>query len=412
MNIWIYILVIIFLLPFFSPDVFPAGSLCLYAVLSALLLAFAMQTRTWLKDRKIILPCVVWFAIVFITSLFAQHPEAALTSAFYVALGVLAFIIMAGAHPKKKNSLALVLIAASSVVALHAILQYFVFFDKLIPYITANRPALTGSELVHILDIIDRRRVFSVFSSPNLLASYLAMINMIVLGYLLSARSTRAFLSFSAALMLNCFGLWLTSSMTGLVSFVFGIIIFFLILFIKDKRRRWHNNQILISFGVLAGTLFVLLCFNRSFSSICTDSLLASLKNRLIFWKAAIRIISASPLSFTGLGNFAYLYRTYVPFASAESTMVHNLMLQLWVETGLYGLLAFLWFLYALILNAVRTILPQDVENGRAYQKIGILCAVCVFIFHNMAGFSFFVPQTALIFWIVCALSIDHSLFS
>ena len=91
-----------------------------------------------------------------------------------------------------------------------------------------------------------------------------------------------------------------------------------------------------------------------------------------------------------------------------DSTMVHNLFMQLYVELGLYGVVAFAWFLVILIRDAIKNIFNKNVFLDRALLRIGALSAIVAFLLQNMGGFSFFVPQVAIIWWILCALLIDN----
>jgi putative inorganic carbon (HCO3(-)) transporter len=198
--------------------------------------------------------------------------------------------------------------------------------------------------------------------------------------------------------------LWFTRSFAGLASFMFGIILFFIFMKIRGKGRQPRRARILfIILGVCVLTLFAILFVNRYIYGERAHSLSVALGDRIIFWRTAIQAISERPFAFTGLGNFGSVYRIYAPFVGIESRMAHNLFLQLWVETGIYGLLAFIWFIAVLIFNAVKDILSKETPNDAAIIKIGLLSAVSAFLFHNMAGFSFFVPQVAAAWWILCS---------
>jgi len=93
--------------------------------------------------------------------------------------------------------------------------------------------------------------------------------------------------------------------------------------------------------------------YNRLFSY----SLDRNLDRRVDFYVDSVKIIRDYPLLGTGGGGWNALYRSYqdFPYSSSE---VHNHFLQVWIEAGLFGFLAFagIWisFAAAFIRNCVR----------------------------------------------------------
>ncbi len=404
--IWIIVLLCIFLLPFLSPDVFKLSAHCIYGALSASLLFLALRTRTYLKNRAILLCLSAWLVVVVVTSFFSLHPRVALNSALYFLFYAVVFTVVAGLDYRRKKQIAVALIAGSFFISMRGLLQYFLYFDKIVPYITTHGLPIANRQFLYISDIAARRRVISTFNTPNLLASYLAMVNLVIFGYLFINKNKKAFFLLLALLIINSCCLYLTRSLAGLAGFVFGISLFFLLYLMKKRQTLKRPNRFL-AFSVSAVfILFVALFISRFFYESGVDNLSVSLQGRLQFWKAALYAIAERPLSFAGLGNFGYIYRIYAPSAAIESTMAHNFLLQLWVETGLYGLLAFIWFLVILIFTTVRNVLNTEPPAGIAILRIGVLSAVSAFLFHNMAGFSFFTPQVAIIWWVLSGLMV------
>ena len=267
---------------------------------------------------------------------------------------------------------------------------------------------LTEREFVYLSDIVNRQRVISTFVNPNLLASYLAMINIIIIPFCFTQKNKYLGLVFSLLLIMNCYALWLTRSITGLLSFIFGISLFIILFLIKKEPSRPRLKQILIFLSVGLLILFIILFTKRLFYDSGTDNLFSSLTGRLGFWRASLRMIADRPLQFTGLSGFGYFYRFYIPYARFESTMAHNIFLQLWIETGLYGLLAFIWFVSMIIYSGLKNLLSAQISFKSYVFKAAVLTAILAFLFHNMLDFSFFVPQAAVIWWLLCALIISN----
>lgn len=404
---WALVLIGIFLLPFFSTEVFKVGSLFLYLALLVFLLFFSIRTKSYLKDRSILFTLLALFIIIIITTIFSSHPGDALGDALNLIFCIMVFALMADLDHQRKNQIALVLIGSSFFISAQALLQRFFYFDRIIPYLISQQPQLTGKELFYILDIAAKQRVVSMFDTPNLLASYLVMVNLIIFGCLLIYRGKKVFFVLLALLIINTLSLWFTRSFWGLVSFIFGILLFFGLVSTKVKREFKPASHLFFSFAAVIFILFTILFIRRFFYASSTYNLSYALQGRLQFWKAALRAIADRPLSFLGLGNFGYLYPTYSGSGDVESTMAHNLFLQLWIETGPYGLLAFIVVVAILIFKAVKDRSSAGNMLAEGILRRAALCSVCVFLFDNMSGFSFFILQTSIIWWILCALSIN-----
>jgi len=103
---------------------------------------------------------------------------------------------------------------------------------------------------------------------------------------------------------------------------------------------------------------------DRFYDRLFSYSLDRNLERRLDFYVDAAKIIRDYPLLGTGGGGWNALYRSYQGFPYS-STEVHNHFLQVWIEAGLFGFLAFtgIWvsFAAAFIRNCVRQNVSQKV---------------------------------------------------
>jgi O-antigen ligase len=189
--------------------------------------------------------------------------------------------------------------------------------------------------------------------------------------------------------------------MAGLI---FGVILFVFLLSAQDNKKFKHSKHLILYFAIPLIVIFAILFIGRIYSLADTDRISLSLKGRMDFWKAGIYAIIKKPLSFLGLGNFGHLYTIYPALSYLKSRMAHNIILQLWVETGPYGVFAFLWFFTVLVRNRLTYILKAKAIDEKFILHMAILSAVSTFLFNNLADFSFFLPQTAIIWWVLSAL--------
>lgn len=406
--LWILFTVCVILLPFLSADAFKRETYFLYGLFSIVLLCLAVSERTCLKNRSILIPLFLWLSIILFTSIYAINTQAALEGMVNLIFCVLVFIVLSGLNIKRKQQIALMLIAGSFFISARAILQYFFAFNNIFSFLSFQNSVFSEKEFFYIADIVNRRRVIGSFVSPNLLASYLLMINIIIVSFCFAQKNRRLRFIMAVILITNCYALWLTRSIAGSLSFIFGILLFSVLFAAKNRpsQARFKKRLMLLGLGLVI--LFAVLFIKRAIYDSGTDNIFLSLKGRLEFWTAALRMIAARPFQPTGLSGFGYLYRFYAPQARLESMMAHNLFLQLWIETGFIGLLAFIWLLSAIIYNGLKNFLKPQPCFKSCFFQAACLSAVLAFLFHNMMDFSFFITQTAIIWWILCAFLTDN----
>lgn len=129
-----------------------------------------------------------------------------------------------------------------------------------------------------------------------------------------------------------------------------GLVVFVVFFYF---HRLWQSKKILLFLFVfcLGGALLSLSPVgSRLVSSFSPAD--GSNSERLRLWQEALSHIAERPLFGTGLGNYPLLVKPSAGYR--EPIYVHNLFLDIAVETGLVGLFLFLGFLFSGFLSAVR----------------------------------------------------------
>lgn len=188
-------------------------------------------------------------------------------------------------------------------------------------------------------------RIAGTVGSPNVAASYLSLLLAPAISLVLT-RLGRWY-KWLAALAFGLGGaaLLLTLSRGGWVSFTFSITILCLLAW----RRGWLPRSVTLTIGVVA----VLLCL--LFGDVIVARLvgydLGSAQSRIPLMKLGLRVIMDNPVLGVGVNNFPIVMKQYIrqEFGRAWLYAVHNKYLLVWAETGIGGLLAFIWFLLATI---------------------------------------------------------------
>jgi O-antigen ligase len=156
----------------------------------------------------------------------------------------------------------------------------------------------------------------------------------------------------------------------------------FFLLATRGKARR-------IAF-YLAGVLlisFVCIFATRTTDRSHLQPIFSSIM-RLQYWQETISVIRAFPLTGIGIGNFNLVHSRYA----------HNSYLQLTAEAGIIALAAFVWLTLIALTGIVRR------KDGDRNHRLLIAAAAVVFLAHNVVDFSFFLPETSLIWWVFLGL--------
>jgi len=104
---------------------------------------------------------------------------------------------------------------------------------------------------------------------------------------------------------------------------------------------------------------------------------------RWAHWQAALDMLSDHPLLGVGIGNYVPVYPAYnLPGWEDPMGHAHNHYLNVAAETGLLGLVAYLWFLLASLWNGWRSVsLTREEWQGIT---LGILGVLGVFAVHSL----------------------------
>jgi O-antigen ligase len=129
-----------------------------------------------------------------------------------------------------------------------------------------------------------------------------------------------------------------------------------------------------------------------------------TLSLRLSLWRSALNLLAHHPLLGGGLSGFQSSVQPYRDPAYREALIdPHNLFLNFWSETGLLGLLAFVW----LSVVAVRYV-ARGVRGGSGSRalSIGVGAALLAVLVHGLLDVPYFKNDLALVFWVLLAVQV------
>jgi O-antigen ligase len=222
-------------------------------------------------------------------------------------------------------------------------------------------------------------------------------------------------LGLTALALLGAATLVLTQSRSALSGAVVGLAV---LLWLGGRRTRW-----LLAAGLVAGVIGVLALGPQAVA----DRLLAvaqagsgptdsrgTLAGRLDIWARAVYGIQAFPLTGMGMDTFGTLLpvlyplfppATAAPTAYAEITHAHNQLLQVGLDLGLPGLVAFgaIWLLAGALLIQTWRAAP---DPGRRAVTAGLTAGLVAYAVFGLTDTVIFVAKPDVLFWALLGLLI------
>jgi O-antigen ligase len=304
-------------------------------------------------------------------------------------------------YPKSKKYLLLTTYYLLAVAGLYAIIQYI---------------TLLGLPSAWWGNNDEPKRAIAFFIHPNFYALWAAPLLALLipdLGESLKANSykLKAFLW-----ILGAVGLFLSLSRAGWIGLTSAVIVYLIIAANNKIRKLASVIVIIIVIVTLSVPNFryrVILPFYGEKSTV----------SRFSLWNTGIKAIKGSPLIGLGLGGFGknWLALNTDPGLDTHN-FPHNIFLDLWVETGLLGLISFLGIISIYIYQGLRRAplppssgdmsqaQPRDREVapslGSHTLKLSITLFLIAIIFQGLTDNPYFKNDLAMIFWIILALTI------
>lgn len=341
-----------------------------------------------------LLPLTLASVVAYLSSFWTVNLNNTLTQAFFfTGLTLFAASAASSVAGERKEAILKVLAAAAAIVSLYAIYQYYWGFAHTEEYI--RQSGFSGPEAEAALKALGARRAFSTLMSPNILACYLASVAPVVFALLLKAKNKWVY---GLVLILVLVALTLTKSVGGALATAFGAAVFLVLLYRQGRLKARTAAALTLVLLLAAGAAFLAVEM-RSGGAFSFGN---SIVQRLDYYSAALEISRGSVFTGRGAGSFQVLYLGQKVPGADETRYVHNIFLQYLAEEGLIGVLAvagiFAFFFY----NCLKR-MRKDPDDALLFA--GVASGGAAFLVHNLVDFSWFIPETATVFWLYLGLS-------
>lgn len=363
----------------------------------ARLLAMSFRPKPSVINR----PALIFFGIVVVSALFGFHPllswNAALTK---VLQWLMTYVIVLESVTTRKQVrvIGYVLLASVALITINSVIQY-----------------TTGQGFIRQRTVVDGRRVMSTFRHPNDLAGWLTIMLPVVFSLsfvqLFRARQgrdiflqgtdhsgflqSRAFIGLAFLLLaLAAFSLGVTYSRGGWLATGLALMVM--------VARQPRLLVPLLVVGALFLGIFVTKMVGDRSTNIAGSykNVFTNVSDRNKIWGEGLQLVRERPLLGIGLNNYL---ATVQERGSKRQEYAHNCYLQMAAETGLAGLLAFLWIPFCLFRDGLRR-LPQVRDRFPHHFLLGLLAGLGAFLVHSFFDTNFYSTQLSTLMWVAVGL--------
>lgn len=233
------------------------------------------------------------------------------------------------------------------------------------------------------------RRATGPFPFPNALALLTAPIGAYAFArFVRSPASALSLLTFGAALLSA-----LVARSDGAALALVGVAT---LLLLVEKRFR------LIGAGLILAGVLALAALPALRAEVWQEVSFQSWSGRVRvwMWDETLQMLRDRPITGAGMGGYPTVVAPYHGHDFIEIFQYpHSLVLNFWTETGLLGLIAFIWILF-LWLREARL-------SGKEYWYASLAIVGALFI-HGLVDVPYFKNDLAIVFWMLLFLSVGR----
>lgn len=242
-------------------------------------------------------------------------------------------------------------------------------------------------------------RLMGTFGNPNYFSYILEIFLMssLALMYHVWNRNTKIRLIISSVVGMIC--LYFTGSRTGLIAFFVGLAVF--LASMSERKIMCMITVALI--GIFTYASFFPDSVVELASRVFPRSVLITegLELRFELWNIALRQINKQPFIGTGL----FTYRKYIPvnasYRIAGTIHAHNIFINFWLETGLPGVISFIWILVKVLKRAFDQLKDSPFRPYLA----AVIAMISITVMHGMNDAPLISSQTIIFFGIFLGIS-------
>jgi tetratricopeptide (TPR) repeat protein len=411
------LLVLLFISHIYPQQAYPLHSIfvvgCMFLVLLVVLVHALWQSR--LSRSQVLLLASYFLFLCWTLVATARAPIISeanpiavsfLEGLWVLTIGALVFTSNAASPSGSLNPLRLLtqfFVIAALLLSLYALYQYGWGFSRLYEQLKWQEQFL-GMDRIEwgILHALKEKRVFATFGNSNVFGGFLAIAFPFLLASVAVQRRTWLKCALLAQIALMCVVIYLTKSRGAFLCAGLAIILTLVMLNRQLLLRNVKIIRIVFFIAIILVLLFAGLLVRSAAKARSGDvhqsslarrlTNLTTVRERLFYLQIGFRMIPRAPLLGSGLGAYGVLYPQYRLPQAQESKYVHNFVAQLWIETGLIGLIVFLIFAIGVFLHGIKTYRTVEDKSEDALLA-ALLVAYVIFLINGLIEYTFYVRE-------------------
>lgn len=331
----------------------------------------------------------IFMSILFISAITSIFPYESILCLKYFIPGFILLIVTVNSLKTRKQLeiFIMIILIGISISAVYGIVQA-------IGGIPVD-PSLTDIEVNENMP----GRVFSTMGNPNNYAELLILALPFFFGTILNTKKILTKILFCFPAVITLVALGITYSRSGYIAFAAATVVF---VFFKNKTL----TIILIISGLASIPLLPSSIHNRILTILSGDS---SVNFRISVLKSSVSILKDFWFSGLGLGAKPFAAVSpdyYIPGLSRYFPHSHNLFLEIWIETGLIGIISFMWFTGRVLKRTILHIYRQSDIRMKNILAAGTSSMAGILVF-ALAEYVWFYPRLLLFYWIITGIIIS-----
>lgn len=244
-------------------------------------------------------------------------------------------------------------------------------------------------------------RLAAWFTSPNYLAIFIAP-GILVAFYKLyegfgEKKEAKGYIPPLLTLLILLAILFFTRSYSVWLG-VFGATLLMTVVSVRATHKKYFL-EVLAALVIVGAAFLFLESGNPKWQSLISLEARSSVASRMMIWQSAAKMISDNPVFGIGIGRFQDVYleyqKYYSPYLEWAVPQPHNIILAVWLETGLIGILGFV----TIIVRSIYILLQN--KNREATLLLGLLM---LYLLYGLFDTPYFKTDLAFSFWLVIAL--------
>jgi putative inorganic carbon (HCO3(-)) transporter len=238
---------------------------------------------------------------------------------------------------------------------------------------------------------------------PNIMASLMVLLNPVLFSLWLGMQQSPSQKMYKTVLgagwVLTAGVLFLTSSRGGYLAWGAGILLALLL---------WKRRKLVLALAVVIGCALVWFLSVNGQPEVLPGGVSEALNPeswafRQEVWGVALQMIGDFPFTGVGGGNFNTVALLLYPFSETANPGTHNLYLQVGVDFGLPGLIAYLSILGGVLWMAGISIrlLQRSVDKELLGFVVGLSSGLAALMIHGLVDNTMWGSRAAFIPWVV-----------